>query len=99
MKAGMTDPEATFRQLSALVATMPDLRSVTDTSSTPIPTQQWLGRVHAILENAGYGREAMDWRLAAKQLVETRGVRGNSELVTIVYRALADAELRAPASS
>ena len=95
----VTNPEAVFQQLKALVASMPNLRSVTDTSSTPAATQEWLGRVHAVLENGGYSREAMEWRVDARALVQSRGMRGRDELQTILYRALADAEQRAPAAA
>lgn len=93
------DPEALFRQLSDLAANRPNLRDIDESYDTPEATQKWLGRLHALLEEEGDTHAAMDLRIQMGILAKTRGRGGRSEILAILHRALAGAELRAPTSS
>jgi hypothetical protein len=88
--------EVAFLRFSSLVDSMPNLRSVTGTIQIPAPSLKWLGSLHALLENAGYTREAVLLRVETDKLTRTQGSMGSNEIAAILYRALADAELRSP---
>jgi hypothetical protein len=92
------DPEAAYRQISALVTTMPNLRSVTDDYSVPPETQLWLGRVHALLSRMGMHTEAVAVSTYSTRLNGRDAAGARDQITSALYRGLAAAELRAPAA-
>ncbi len=95
------DPEALFRQISDLIATMPDLTEregdVTE-SRIPADTLRWLGRLHAVVEQVCGLPETVPLTMATERLHTMAADRGADQIRTIAYRALAVAEAKAPAA-
>jgi len=90
------DPESLYRQLGRLIETMPDFSGTAPFSSD---THQWLGRADALVVAGGDVLDKIDWRMAAQQLNATGRQHTIETLKLILYRALAAAELKAPASA
>lgn len=90
-----TDPETLYLQLRRLVATMPDL------ASGPITPEmnQWLGRAAVLVEAAGDGVDAVKLKVAADHLNGVIRETNAGTIVGAVHRALARAEMKAPASA
>ncbi len=91
------EPEALYHQLGHLVATVPDL-SYGQCDTTEV--HQWLARVCALVDASGDPIDAGFLRNACDGL--DGGVLHDSNvhrIITIVYRALARAELAAPTSA
>lgn len=91
------DPEALYHQLGHLVANMPDLR-VEDYSSPA--NLLWLGRATVLVEAASGLAEKVQIA-AASELLSNRALRKDAvqTISVIVFRALAKAELSAPATA
>jgi hypothetical protein len=88
-------PEALYLQLGKLVAEMPDL------ASAPITQEfnQWLGRAFVLVEAAGGGSDAMSLQTAANHLDGFLRPVNAQTIAAIVHRALAKAEMNAPAGA
>jgi hypothetical protein len=88
-------PEALYLQLGRLIAEMPDL-------SVPGPisdeTNRWLGRAAALVEKAGIGVDHLQFQVAAQNLDGVIRARNAQTIKSLVFTALARAELAAPAS-
>lgn len=91
------DPEALYIQLGRIVESMPALH--TQTPLTP-EMNLWLGRAAALVEKASDLADAIDFKAKVKSLntLEFRS-HNAAALQTILYRALARAELMAPLSA
>ena len=94
------DPELLYRQLGQLVADMPDLAG--DGVITPA-MHTWLGRAAALIAEDGRtdALAAVDrsgFAIASDGLVGIRRGEKAHQIATILYRALAHAELKAPAA-
>ncbi|GJH28923.1 hypothetical protein [Caballeronia novacaledonica] len=94
------DPESLYVHLGRLVETMPDLKGPGPITAD---TNQWLGRA-AVLIEAAFGKTAVDlipFKLAVDGLDSAAPLRGmNAQTIAAtVHRALAKAELAAPAAS
>jgi hypothetical protein len=90
------DPEALYIQLGRLVETMPKL---TEPLPYPRSTQEWLGRVGALIAASGDIIDIAEFQTYASSLSQsTMQFSSAQQLITVVYRALAKAELKAPAS-
>jgi hypothetical protein len=89
------DPQSLYAQLGQLIETMPDLDQY-----GPIPpeTLRWLGRAHVLVTATGDTVDAAGLKAAADMLAISRELSAAS-IRAIVYRALASAEARAPASA
>ncbi|MFB6414371.1 phosphatidylserine/phosphatidylglycerophosphate/cardiolipin synthase family protein [Bradyrhizobium tunisiense] len=91
------DPEALYRQLGHLVATMPDLNGGDWT--TP-DGQRWLGRAAALVQASGANSaDVAVFNVASNNLGTALHTQNVQAITAIVHRALANAELVAPASS
>ncbi|AIV49889.1 hypothetical protein X899_2456 [Burkholderia pseudomallei TSV 25] len=90
------DPESLYVQLGRLVETTPDL-----TRPGPISaeTNQWLGRAAALVEASGDLGDLVTLKVAAQNLDSVLREPNAQTIVAIVHRALARAELKAPAAS
>lgn len=92
------NPESLYLQLRRLVASMPDLHNAPITPEM----SQWLGRAAVLLEESGNLYDAITVKAAADTLgderLSTRAPRANT-IVSVVHRALARAEMNAPASA
>jgi hypothetical protein len=92
-------PEALYMQLGRLIAEMPNF--VISRQLTP-DKQLWLGRAVALIEAGGSTLDAIELMDAAKRLDGPHdGIRRHhSDRITqLLYRALARAELKAPAAA
>jgi hypothetical protein len=89
------DPESLYVQLGRLVETMPDL------ARGPISaeTNQWLGRAAALVEASGDVADFATLKVAAQNLGTVLRETNAQTIVAIVHRALARAELKAPAAA
>jgi hypothetical protein len=87
-------PESLYLQLGQLVADTPDL------NTGPITPEiyQWLGRAHALVDVSGIGIDAISFSSAADHLTSQLRSMNAQKIMAIVYRALAKAELNAPAT-
>lgn len=94
------DAETLYMQLGQLVAEMPDLRG---TERLSADAQRWLGRA-ALLVDCAHERDPANadgslFRLAAGQLVGVLRDINAHQIEVILYRALATAEAKAPATA
>lgn len=91
------DPESLYVQLGRLIQTMP---TIPTGNLTPLPTEVsiWCGKAYALVSETRDLADAM----AIKQACDNLNFGNRSALIqtitTILYRALAVAELRAPVS-
>jgi hypothetical protein len=92
-----TDAEALYHQLGHLVATMPDLNG--DDWTTP-EGQRWLGRASALVEVSELNNaDIVIFNVACNNLGTALHTQNVQAITAILHRALAKAELSAPASS
>jgi hypothetical protein len=88
------DPEAVYFQVGHLIETMPDLAS----RQLMAEHNRWLGRAAALVEAVGDLRDSVEFRTAVK-LLSTSPQKYAQEIIIVLYRILATAELNAPASA
>ena len=90
-----TDPATLYRQLGRLIETMPTL------TDYPIPAEvhEWTGRAFALVKMVDNGVDALSLTMAVSRLSTANSEMGANEIKAIVYRALALAEAKAPASA
>ncbi len=92
----MNDPERVYTQLGRLVQSVPNF------SDYPVSTEalQWLGRVYALVEEAGSTAESAAFRKAmdsvATEAIPTRQEAAIQTVLSVTYRTLAVAEASAP---
>ena len=90
------DPEALYIQLGRLVETIPDL----DEHPYPTTTHHWLGRAGALITEMGDISELVLFKSAMSGLTyASLRYQAGQDIVLILYRALAIAEMRAPVSA
>ena len=92
------DPTEALRRLQVLVQSEPNLRAVRDDHSCPPETLRWLGEFHAVLSAMKRIGDEVPLQIAIRRLLQSKGTDGADEIRTVLYRALAAAELAAPAS-
>lgn len=90
------NPETLYLQLRRLVATMPQLDS--GVARTP-ETLQWLGRAAALVEASGDVVDFVQFKSSADSMDFLLVGVNARKIESIVHRALARAELRAPVSA
>ncbi|MDO3558274.1 hypothetical protein [Ralstonia pseudosolanacearum] len=90
------DPESLYVHLGRLVETMPDL-----TGPGPISAEahQWLGRAAALVEASGDVADHVTFKVAAQNLESPLRATNAQAIAAIAHRALARAELKAPAAA
>lgn len=94
------DAEAAYRQLSHLLATMPDLRAEGKKPAFSREAEQWMGRVFAAVQNAGELHDAITIKTHFVQLRQDNMREwAISQITAILHRAWAVAEVKAPASA
>src|ERR1039458_9044222 len=90
------DPEALYVQLGRLIEAMPDLFA----ERPPQSTYQWLGKAHALVQETGNLLDAVKLAMATDKVGSQHGRwDAAKEIQAVVYRALAKAEISAPASA
>jgi hypothetical protein len=90
------NPEALYVQLGRLIEAMPNLHE-----PLPLPrsTQEWLGRVGALIEASGDTVDIREFNTYASSVgTPLMQLSSAQNLTVVVYRALAKAELNAPAA-
>jgi hypothetical protein len=90
------DPETHYLQLGRLVATMPDFESSAFDSAE---MHQWLGRVSAVLERSGQHSDATALNVKVEMLHILGPKTVGAGVSQLLHRALARAELAAPATA
>ena len=90
------DSESLYRQIGQLVETMPNFgrRGALDGE-----THKWLGRACALVEAAGDKTDASNFRIAADMIDSALREQNVHTVIAILHRALARAELVAPAAA
>ena len=93
-------PEALYIQLGQSITEMPDLRN----HGWKNPEgQRWLGRATVLVEAAGDMVDTFNFKTTAQSLSSNPYIPGHDAAVqrmtAILYRALARAEMEAPAAS
>jgi hypothetical protein len=91
------DPEALYRQLGELAATVPKDLGGPDPISTDM--HRWLGRAAALIDELGDIYDIASFRTSTEGLNSLYSANHAHTIVTILHRALARAELKAPASA
>jgi hypothetical protein len=92
------DPQSLYVQLGRLIEGMPDFHN--EPRPFPADSHQWLGRAHALVSATGNGDDANSLKAAIPSLNTTVGRSHAIQIITsILYRALAAAELSAPAAA
>jgi hypothetical protein len=89
------NPESLYMQLGRLVETMPNLNLAGPLSAD---TQLWLARASALVREGGNYADAAMINTAVSQFYE-RHHSNIQTIISVVYRALARAELDAPATA
>lgn len=89
------DPAALYQQLGQLIAAMPDLMN--DDWNTPAG-RRWLGRAAALIEAGGNGTDSAVFNVSSNGLGTVLHVQNVQAIISVIHRALARAELAAPAS-
>lgn len=93
----MAISENLYRQLGRLIETMPDLKTC-DLMSSEV--NLWLGRAYALVKACGDGADSSKFKIDTKDLSsEYFRINAVLSIHIIIYRALATAELAAPAGS
>lgn len=88
-------PEALYLQLGQLVAEMPDLIAAPITQDV----NQWLGRATALVSESGNLADSVAVNVAANHLTGALRETNAQTIAAIVHRALAIAEMKAPAGA
>lgn len=91
-----TDPETLYRQLGRLIEAMPDL------AQTPLPADAhlWVARAYALVKEVNNSIDPISFSVTSNNLGTTsRFNTAAHEIKTIIYRAFAIAEMRAPAGA
>lgn len=89
------EPESLYLQLRQLVATMPDLNGGDWASPDG---RLWLGRAAALVKVAGNGADTAIFNVACDGLGGVLHTQNAQSIASVIYRALAIAELAAPAA-
>lgn len=89
------DPSALYQQLGQLAASVPDL--VNDWNAQE--SRLWLGRAAALVEAAGDLADTVFFKSAHSGLGTTLHQQNVQTIISILHRALARAELAAPAAA
>jgi hypothetical protein len=89
------DPESLYRQLGRLLETMPDFYSGAGWTTD---VHKWVARADALVMASGDTRDQIEWR-AATSALELQPHTSISQMIRILHRVLAAAELKAPASA
>jgi hypothetical protein len=90
------DPQALYVELGRLLETMPDLAAMPMT----FETRQWLGRAGALVAAAKDIGDVMRFNTAVAMLGNSSSKhQGIHDIETVLFRALAKAELNAPAAA
>jgi hypothetical protein len=102
----MNDPAALYQQLGNLIATMPDLNT---TEYNSPEGRLWLGRAAVLVQAAGDGVDFASFKIATNglgrpSLVGAVGLLSGhadavNQIVAIIHRAFARAELAAPVAA
>lgn len=92
------DPTEALRRLQVLVQSEPNFRTITNDHGCPPETLRWLGELHAVLSAMKRIGDEVPLQSAVRRLVQSKGTDGGGEIRIVLYRALAAAELAAPAS-
>jgi hypothetical protein len=92
---GKIAPEALYLQLGQLVAEMPDLTNAPITQDL----NQWLGRASALVKEVGNLADVVAINVAANNLNSVLRDSHAQSIAAIVHRALAVAEMNAPAGA
>jgi hypothetical protein len=88
------DPESLYRQLGRVIEAMPDLLG-----PFTADTHAWLGRADALVMETGQTADSFDWRAATRRLQTADKFDAVETMKMVLYRAMAAAELKAPASA
>ena len=92
------EAEARFAHLKELAGTIPDFGSANAFNNSPT-VYEWLGRLHALLDDNVFGISAIQVQVAADGLGTTLHTRNVNTLKNALYRAIARIELELPSSS
>lgn len=89
------DTESLYRQLGRLIETMPDL------TQFPVPNDShlWIARAYALVQEVGNLADPAIFAVAANSLGEAGHEHAANKIKTIVYRAFAISEMKAPAGA
>lgn len=94
-------PEAYYQQLTALLASAPNLTDFDEEWTLPPDTIRWLGRASAVVRAAvPLGLVATQLDVAIDNLIKTLRTKENAKMIiALMNRALAQLELQLPASA
>jgi len=93
----VTDPQALYVEVGHLIASMPDL---TVSGELPASTRHWLGRAYALVKETGELTDTYSLDHHIKNLETPQWRRATvGPILDILYRALAVAEMKAPAAT
>jgi hypothetical protein len=89
------DPESLYMQLGHHIQTMPDL------ANGPITNEKltWLGKAYALVSATGQLADAEKLRIASDRLPYAHQDMNQMTIISVLHRALAVAELKAPVAS
>jgi hypothetical protein len=88
--------ETLYRQVGRLIASVPDFKIFGDLSPDHL---QWIGRASALIKSSGDLLSQAEFSMSSANLLGPRREEAFRELMMILYKVLADAELKSPASA
>lgn len=91
-------PEATFAQLRTLATSVPNLK-VRPLDLNDPEILSWLGRLAVLVEEQGDFEDKVSLNSSTRLLATTAHASAVSQIMMILYRALARAEMKAPVTS
>jgi len=88
--------ETLYRQVGRLIASVPDFKIYGDLSPDHL---QWIGRASALIKASGDLLSHAEFSMSSANLMGPRREETLREVMMILYKVLADAELKSPAGA
>ncbi len=90
------DPETLYRQLGRLIETAPNFNFMGDLAAEHL---QWIGRANVLIKASGDISLQAEFSIASGAMSGPRRGEATKKAMMVLYKVLADAELRAPAGA
>ena len=93
------DAGEALARLQGLAQALPTFTDLDENDDTPKEVIKWVGQLEAVTAAMKRSGDGIELRLALKKVMASQGYSGAEEIRAVLYRALAAAELAAPASA
>jgi len=93
------DATEALNRVRALVQTEPEYRIIGNDEQILPETLKWIGQLGALVDAMKLNRESLNLSTAERALLQTQGRSGGMTIRSVLYKVLAQAELKAPAAA